>query len=45
MLEAYKFELVTTQQFSTIEINSNNNIEIKNGTTKLQTLEIQTLKI
>ena len=45
MLEAYKFKLVTIQQFSIIEINSNNNIEIKNGTTKLQTLEIQASKI
>ena len=45
MLKVYKFESVTIQQFSTIKINSNNNIEIRNGTTKLQTLETQTLKI
>ena len=35
MLEIYKFEFITIQQFLTIKINSNNNIEIKNGITKL----------
>ena len=45
MLEAYKFESVTTQQFLTIKIDSNNDIEIKNSMTKLQALEIQASEI
>ena len=45
MFEVDKFEFVTIQQLSAIKIDSNNNIEIKNGITKLQTLEIQISKI
>ena len=45
MFKAYKFKFVTIQQFLVIKINLNSNIEIKNGITKLQVLEIQVSKI
>ena len=45
MLEAYRFEPVTTQQLSAIEIDSDSDIEIRNGMTELQALEIQASEI